>query len=207
MSAAAFRIRPARPGDAPAAYRVCLLTGDSGNDASALHASGPDLLGHIYVGAYLAFEPGLAFLLEDDAGVCGYVLGALRSREFFQRYVTEWLPPLQATIARPTGDPATLAPTDQLRLLIHEPDLYCPEPYAEYPAHLHIDLLPRAQGQGWGRRMMEALLERLRAKDAPGVHLGMHAANTRAAEFYRRMGFHGLVRVGDSVYFGKRLHA
>jgi ribosomal protein S18 acetylase RimI-like enzyme len=162
------------------------------------------LLGHIYVGAYLALEPDLAWLLEDDEGVCGYVLGALRSREFFQRYATEWLPPLQAQIARPVGDPATLSPTDQLRWLIHEPDLFCPEPYAEFPAHLHIDLLPRAQGQGWGRRMMAALLERLATRGAPGVHLGMHASNTRAAEFYRRMGFHELVQVADSWYFGKR---
>lgn len=205
MSAQAFRIRPARPGDEPAAYRVCLLTGDSGADASALHATGPDLLGHIYVGAYLALEPDLALLLEDGEGVCGYVLGALKSREFFRRYATEWLPPLQLRTARPAGAPATLSPTDQLRLLIHEPDLFCPEPYDEFPAHLHIDLLPRAQGQGWGRRMMEALLAKLSAKGAPGVHLGMHASNTRAAEFYRRMGFHELVRVDDSLYFGKRL--
>jgi hypothetical protein len=37
----------------------------------------------------------------------------------------------------------------------HHPDVYCPEPYELYPSHLHIDLLPRAQGRGWGRRMMD----------------------------------------------------
>lgn len=32
-----------------------------------------------------------------------------------------------------------------------------PEQYAaEYPAHLHIDLLPQAQGQGAGRRLSTA---------------------------------------------------
>ena len=29
---------------------------------------------------------------------------------------------------------------------------------AAHPAHLHVDLLPRLQGQGWGRRVVEAVL-------------------------------------------------
>jgi ribosomal protein S18 acetylase RimI-like enzyme len=200
-----FRIRPAQPGDEAAAYRVCLLTGDAGKDATAIHPDEPDLLGHVYVGAYLKLEPELAFLLEDDEGVCGYVLGALDSREFYRRYEAEWLPPLQARIPAPGGEAANWSPTDQLRHLIHAPDLFCPEPYAEFPAHLHIDLLPRAQGQGMGRRMMDTLLARLTELGSPGVHLGMHATNTRAQAFYTKLGFHELVRVGESLYLGRRL--
>jgi ribosomal protein S18 acetylase RimI-like enzyme len=33
----------------------------------------------------------------------------------------------------------------------------------------------------------------------------MWVANTRAGGFYRKLGFHELVRVGESVYLGKRL--
>lgn len=39
-----------------------------------------------------------------------------------------------------------------------------------YPAHLHVDLLPRAQGHGVGQRLMAALFARLAAFGAPGVH-------------------------------------
>lgn len=201
-----FRIRPFRSGDEPAAYRVCLLTGDAGKDASHLHDD-PDLLGHVYVGAYLKLAPELAFVLEDDGGVCGYVLGALDSRSFYARYVAEWLPPLQARIPRPTAPRAGWSSSDELRHLLHEPDLFCPEPYAAYPSHLHIDLLPRAQGRGWGRRMMTTLLDRLRALGSPGVHLGMHVSNARALAFYTALGFHELALVGESRYLGLRLPA
>ena len=42
-------IRPARPGDGPAMYDVCLRTGAHGGDASALYRD-PRLLGEVYVG-------------------------------------------------------------------------------------------------------------------------------------------------------------
>ena len=82
-----------------------------------------------------------------------------------------------------------------------------PEPYNQYPSHLHIDLLPRARGRGLGREMMNMLLAELTAKGSPGVHLGMGATNARAERFYRKLGFHELTRVGDVLYLGKRMAA
>ena len=76
LSLGEFTLRRAQPTDRAGAYRVCLLTGDSGRDATHLHQD-PDALGNVYVGAYLAFEPDLAFVLEDAEGICGYTLGAL----------------------------------------------------------------------------------------------------------------------------------
>ena len=60
-----FRVRLAEPRDRAACYAVCLGTGDSGRDATHLHTD-PEALGHVYVGAYLAFEPELALVLEDS---------------------------------------------------------------------------------------------------------------------------------------------
>lgn len=42
-----IEIRPYQPFDLPGMYRVCLQTGDSGRDATALY-SDPDLLGHVF---------------------------------------------------------------------------------------------------------------------------------------------------------------
>lgn len=64
-----------------------------------------------------------------------------------------------------------------------------PDVLAAYPAHLHIDLLPRAQRQGWGRRLVSALCAALAAQGVPGVHLGYDPANTNARAFYDRLGF------------------
>jgi hypothetical protein len=89
-----FRIRLYEPRDFDAVYEVCLKTGDAGQDATEFHQD-PKALGHLYVGPYVTLEPSLAFVLEDDLGVCGYVLGALDTKPFQERLVKEWLPPLQ----------------------------------------------------------------------------------------------------------------
>jgi len=92
----------------------------------------------------------------------------------------------------------------------HHPDYFIPEPSAVYPSHLHIDLLVRAQGHGYGRHLVERLLERLRLRGSVGVHLGMSILNTSALGFYQRLGFRELIRVGEgidgSIYLGRSLH-
>ncbi|MFM1747796.1 MAG: hypothetical protein RLZZ188_1462 [Verrucomicrobiota bacterium] len=196
-----FAVRLAQPSDRAACYEVCLRTGDSGRDARSLHAD-PAALGNVYVGAYLAFEPALALVLEDTTGVCGYALGALDTRAFQTRYVNEWLPPLRATRAAPSPPASRWNRDQQVWHLYHHPELFLPEPYAPYPSHLHIDLLPRAQGRGCGRAMMETLLSLLATRGSPGVHLAMAADNHRAAAFYSKLGFRELTRTTDTVILG-----
>lgn len=199
-----FCIRAFRSGDEAALYCVCLQTGDAGRDATALYDD-PLLLGHLYVGPYLAIEPDLAFVLEDATGVCGYTLGVRDSRAFYQRFHREWLPPLQARHPVPRGPRETWSRSDCIRAQFHAPEIVWPEPSDKFPAHLHIDLLPRAQGQGNGRRMIATLLERLRQLGVPGVHLSMHVTNRRAGQFYARLGFRELARRGETMYLGLSL--
>jgi ribosomal protein S18 acetylase RimI-like enzyme len=202
-------IRPARPCDQPAAYYVCLKTGDYGRDGESFYREDPDALGRIFVGPYLAYEPELSLILEDDQGVCGYALGAFDSRGFYARYEREWRPALCSQFPAPTGDPGLWTRVQHVHHSYHHPDYFCPEPYAEYPSHLHIDLLPRAQGRGYGRRMLEAVMDRLRQRGVPGAHLGVSLQNQPAVGFYQRLGFRELTRVGSGsegcLYLGKRL--
>jgi len=202
-------LRDYRAGDESGAYSVCLKTGDHGKDGEALYREDPDALGRIYVGPYLRFESHLAFILEDGQGVCGYALAAADSRAFYQRYDREWRPELCRQFPEPRGDPSTWSPAQAIHHLYHHPDFFCPEPYELYPSHLHIDLLPRVQGRGHGRRMMEELLGRLRVRGSPGVHLGMSAVNQNAHRFYLKLGFRELACAGEgdqrSITMGKRL--
>jgi ribosomal protein S18 acetylase RimI-like enzyme len=206
VSGSVPRIRPARPGDEPDAYHVCLKTGDHGQDGEPFYKEDPDALGRIYVGPYLAFEPDLSLILEDDQGVCGYALGASESRAFYARYEAEWRPELCARFTAPEGDPAAWNRVQQAHHGYHHPDYFCPEPYEAYPSHLHIDLLPRAQGRGYGRRMLEQLMDTLARGGSPGAHLGVSPRNRRASDFYQRLGFRELVRVGTEqdgcIYMG-----
>jgi ribosomal protein S18 acetylase RimI-like enzyme len=201
-------IRPARPGDEPGAYHVCLKTGDYGNDGEPFYREDPDALGRIFVGPYLAFEPDLSLVLEDEQGICGYALGAFDSRIFYGCYEAEWRPRLCARFPAPTGDPAGWSRVERVHSWYHDPDYFCPEPYDKYPSHLHIDLLPRVQGRGYGRRMLEQLMDKLQARGSPGAHLGLSERNTRAFGFYQRLGFLELVRIGSGdarvIYMGKR---
>lgn len=182
----AFTIRAYHPSDLIALYRVCLQTGDSGSDASALYRD-PELLGHVYVGPYALLEPDLAFVLAQDGVPCGYVLGARSSAAFAERCEREWFPVLRARYPLPAPD--DLSMDAAMIRKIHSGHRVNPELEA-YPAHLHIDLLPAAQGGGWGRQFIQTLFDRLRALGVPAVHLGVGARNRRAMGFYEHVGFH-----------------
>ncbi|MEZ4863653.1 MAG: GNAT family N-acetyltransferase [Caldilineaceae bacterium] len=196
-----FAIRPYHPADLTALYRICLYTGDSGQDARHLYTD-PDLLGHYYAAPYAILEPELAFVLTNNGQVCGYVLGARDTATFGKRCEVEWFPPLRARYPLPTAE-------DQSRdarmiRAIHRGHDQENDP-ADYPAHLHIDLLPEAQGQGWGGKLMQTLLDQMRAMNVPAVHLGVGKNNVRAIGFYAHVGFH-VVEEGEwGKIYGMRL--
>lgn len=186
-------------------YRICLETGDSGQDATGRYQD-PELLGHLYVGPYLSFESWLAFVLADSDGPVGYVLGALDTREFERRTERDWWPPLRDH--HPAPDPGRRAewtPDQRLAHLIHHPPIRSAAVVEHHPAHLHIDLLPRGQGNSHGRRLIHALFDALRRAGSPGVHLGVGRRNQRAIGFYRHLGFTELESSEHGFTLGMRL--
>jgi len=199
-----MQIRQARAADRAACYNVCLRTSDNGGDGAHLFDD-PEILGHIFVGPYLEFAPEFSWVLEDAQGVCGYVLGVRDTAAFFRWFETDWLPRIRRNYTEPTGDPAKLSRTQSFVRELFHPDTYYPPLFHPYPAHMHIDLLARAQGQGWGRRMTELLLEKLKSAGAPGVHLGTYITNVRAQTFYRKLGFQDLERLPSCLYMARPL--
>jgi ribosomal protein S18 acetylase RimI-like enzyme len=179
-------IRPFRAEDEQAMYDICLRTGDQGADATGMYDN-PALLGHVYVGPYTALAPDLAFVAVDGDGVAGYVLGVADTRAFEKACHRDWWPTLRQRYPR---DAYASSPMDaRLVRLLHEPPEADEDVVERYPAHLHIDLLPRLQGRGHGRRLLETLFTALRGAGASGVHLGVGLRNERAIGFYDRMGF------------------
>ena len=179
-------IRPYDASDRDALYAICLETGASGEDATNLYLD-PRLLGEVYVGPYVEFEPALAFVVEDAEGVAGYVLGARDTRAFEARCEEAWWPPLRARYPL-EHFPAGSADARLLEV-VHRPHPAPDDVVRGYPSHLHVDLLPRTQGQGYGRALIERLLDALHAAGSPAVHLGVGEANQRAIGFYQRLGF------------------
>ncbi|WP_291812333.1 GNAT family N-acetyltransferase [Cellulomonas sp.] len=190
-------MRPFHPSDLPGMYRVCLLTGAAGQDATPLYRD-PDLLGHVYCGPYPVADPGLTSVVVDDQGVGGYVVATADTEAFTAWCERAWWPVLRARYPR-LVDPRDGTEDHVLRALVHDP---APAPVpASAPAHLHIDLLPRLQGQGWGRRLIEGVADALRSRGVPGVHLGVDGRNTRAVAFYEHLGF----RRDETFEWGHRM--
>lgn len=189
-------IRPYRQSDLDKLYDICLATGDAGGDAAHLYRD-PRLLGHVYAAAYGVLAPEAAFMAEDEEGVGGYILGARDTKAFEDACEARWWPALRARY-RDVVAPAT--PDERMRRLIHHPPRMPRRIADAYPAHLHIDLLPRLQGRGLGKRMLDAWREAVRVP----THLAVGGRNARAVRFYRAYGFHEIERFDafDVIVFG-----
>ncbi len=193
-------VRPALAMDLPGAYRVCLLTGDSGRDGSALFRN-PDLLGHVYVGPYIAGEPDLALVVADGEGIAGYCLAVVDTRAFEAWCEAHWWPTLRAQYPLP----AEATPDGELVGLIHAPARAPEAVVRDYPSHLHIDLLERTRGLGLGRALVERQLAALRARGVPGLYLDVATANANAIAFYEHLGFAAVHRLDTSILMARRL--
>jgi ribosomal protein S18 acetylase RimI-like enzyme len=165
----------------------------------------PDILGLVYAVPYQVFAPGSAFLLEDAAGPCGYVLGVADTRAFQTWLDTVWYPPLRARLRNPGPDEAGWHGSDWVRWRVFAALLPPPVDLTRYPAHGHIDLLPRAQGRGLGAALMDRLTRALAQAGSPGMFLEVAPTNLQAQAFYARLGFHRLAADADTVVMGKAL--
>ena len=188
-------IRPYREADRDGVIDVCIRTAAGGGDATGVY-SDDLLMPEVFALPYLAYAPDLAFVVDDGGGVrvLGYVLGVADTRAFVDWWRREWTPGFRSRHPSP-GAPTGRAPAfteEQLLEAGRDPDRMLIAEVDEYPAHLHIDLLPELQGRGFGRRLVDTLRKALADQGVPAVHLGLDAANTGARAFYDRLGFHEL---------------
>ena len=188
MNSKEYIIRQAKISDMDDLYDICIRTGNYGEDARNLY-NNHEALGIYYVGPYVAFEQDLAFVLEDKIGICGYVLGTKDTKIFFKKMTEEWLPKYQKRSPMPDGDPEEWDMDQKIVALIHNPRVSIPDSLNNFPAHLHIDLLPRARKKGNGRRMIETLHEKLQVLGIKGVFLDVGINNLNAQSFYEKIGY------------------
>ncbi|MFD7877043.1 GNAT family N-acetyltransferase [Streptomyces sp. NPDC059766] len=196
-------IRSYRASDDDGVADVCARTADLGGDSRHIY---PDerLMATLFATPYCHLEPGLAFVLDDGrGGVGGYVVGTADTERFALDFRDRWIPRVAGRYP-PLAGPAT-TPTEEMIGLLHRPERMVLSELKEYPAHLHIDLLPEFQRRGYGRRLMHTLFDALHGGGVPAVHLGMVTANTDARAFYDRLGFHEIPvpDPGPLTYLGR----
>lgn len=187
-------IRPYRPSDRDDVARVCLLTAASGTDATGRY-SDDTILPELFAVPYVEYAPELAFVVDEGGRALGYVIGVADTEAFVQWWLREWAPGFAARHPEP-GPPSDPAPQISEEMFLAAgamPETWLPNPDLDaYPAHLHINLLPELQGQGFGRRLIERFRAALAARGVLTLHLGVDPHNVGARAFYERLGFHEL---------------
>jgi ribosomal protein S18 acetylase RimI-like enzyme len=202
-----LRIRRFRPEDTDALYAISLATGSAGSDASHLYED-PKLMGQIYSAAYALLEPELALVVEDREGVAGFAVGAIDTAAWEARLEREWWPPLRRRYAAPPEADKDSWTADQRRAFtIHHPSQAPSIVVWKYPAHLHLNLLPRLQGRGVGAKLFDGWRLLATARGATAIHVAVNHANARAVHFWRKLAFAELgpagLPHGRTVWMGR----
>jgi len=199
------KIRPFQPDDLDALYRISLATGLAGGDASHLYEDGK-LMGHIYAAPYAVLEPQLALVVEDGEGVAGYIVGTTDTTAWEVKLEQAWWPALRKRYPLPAETDAGRWTPDQRRAFtIHRPTPTPPAVAQLYPAHLHMNLLPRLHRQGIGTMLLERWTALARARGAKAMHVATNRANEGSVVLWRRMGFADLdgLPEGRTLWMGR----
>jgi ribosomal protein S18 acetylase RimI-like enzyme len=149
--------------------------------------------------AYVNVTPETCFVLDDGNGrVVGYCIGASDTTSFAQQWCKEFVPVVDpASVPRPEVrcDDPLMEKNDAKAFRAAVYNASCsmlqtfPETLQTYPAHMHIDIMPEYQKQGYGKALINAFFEAAKIHGARGVHLDMVEHNVNARAFYERMGF------------------
>ncbi len=156
---------------------------------------------------YLRFLPSNCYVAidESDGRVAGYILGAVDSK-LWERIFTRrmyWRIAARAFLVSWWKYPESFRHV--LSWARHYVDVS--EPYfADYPAHLHINVLPGFQRRGIGDGLMRLFEERILAQGATGVHLVTSNRNVKALPFYAKHGYAVLADMPGTYYRGINDH-
>jgi len=203
-----FKIRPYRTEDLSAVYQICLQTADGGQDASKLFIN-KDLIGHFYAAPYVVFEPEVCFMVTINDEVCGYIIGCKSSASFALQCESEWFPKLREKFPLESKSKSKSKSISRLndRILKLIASGYQPQPeFKNYPAHLHINLLPNTQGHGLGGKLISVFIDKLKALRIAGLHLEVSRDNVGAIAFYEKMGFEVICEFEHSIGYGMHLY-
>ena len=181
-------IRPCKPGDADRLEYICLHASEDPMTDNPLFR---EAVLEVFCRYYIAFEAENCFVAVDEQNEAqGYILCAPAFCDYEKR--------LRSYLSDRTANPVLS--------MMAEGTLNGLRPYAsQYPAHLHIDLLPACQGQGIGRKLIRTLCDHLGKDETGGLMLNVSNTNTGAIRFYEKCGFSLLEKGERECAYGIRL--
>uniref|UniRef100_A0A3P9CD85 protein O-GlcNAcase n=1 Tax=Maylandia zebra TaxID=106582 RepID=A0A3P9CD85_9CICH len=202
-----YNIRPYHSKD-KVLYRMVRqlhLRTQGGPESSAAH---PDVIGDRCLGPCLALCPEYSFILEDELGVCGCVLGILDVRSFAKRCQASWIPAMRDKY--PPKMNGTHPNTQDLIQLMEEDQGEYPDSLLyHFPSQLRLDALPELVDISISRTLLTALLTALKANGSQGVFCEVQPTDRQRLEFLTKLGFleilRGEARSREGVVLGRLL--
>jgi ribosomal protein S18 acetylase RimI-like enzyme len=185
-------IRHCRRGDESAIGAIEYRTGYYGEDLRGRHYfDDKRLLCLLFACYYTRYEPehGLVAVDAVAGDVLGYIVGTADTAAQEKRFQREmaWKIRLRAELVTRWRYPGTYKTFRGMWKMMGERSN--PRFLHDYPAHLHIDILPEYHGQGIGTRLMKTFEDHLIENGVPGVHLYTSSRNRKAVPFYKKMGY------------------
>jgi ribosomal protein S18 acetylase RimI-like enzyme len=201
-------VRPLQKKDRDAIEDICYRTGYHGEDLTGTgRFNDRHLFGLLFSLYYTYHERANSFVAEErDPGrisgrIAGYILGTLDTAALEKRFSRLWTARIAAR-----GILATWwRYGESFRALWHFSRVVGTFPslshiHEEYPAHLHINLLPEYQRRGIGGRLMSALEMHVKAAGVPGIHLVTSDRNIKAVPFYRAHGYRIVAELSPGIW-------
>lgn len=185
-----FTIRPYNSSDEMAVYRVCNEANKHLCVESEINEH-PQLIPNLLVGGFLTISSQFCFVVEDDKGICGYVLAAPDASDFHSKMASSWLPAMHEKYQLPAPlEGTTLTRAQDLMGRFHS---YAPESsesiITHHPGLLTMDFSPHVEDFTIKQRALACLFAALKSTKVKGVHCMVENASTHHGALYCRLGF------------------
>lgn len=177
-------MRPLCPDDREGVAAVAYATAFFGRPATPFFKN-KLLFAELWVAPYFGAAGCCSFVAEEGGRVVGYVVGSCDPVRYRRFFVSRG--PRLLARALTGGYGAVGNSGGYLARALRYPSQHAS--LQDFPAHLHINLLPEARGQGLGRALLESYLECLTAAGVSGVQLSTTTENEAALRLYSNLGF------------------
>lgn len=146
-----------------------------------------ELLALRWIRQFLVTEPQNCYVLEhpDSHLVVGYIVCVSDTTAYENEFEKTYLPQIEDRFEELKKQCFEYLEENR-KLLIFRRGWDSGFDVNDYPAHLHINILPEYQRSGYGGMLLSAYETNLRSRGVQGYHLSTGASNTKGISFYHK---------------------
>ncbi|CAG7731648.1 unnamed protein product [Allacma fusca] len=188
-SSQTYTIRPFRPDDMDAVYKIVLATYKDGINAAEEFIHCPKLPGDLKVGGYLSLNADLSFVVEDDNElVVGIAVAVLNGKEFRRKLNASWIPMLKDK--HPISLLENSVDVNRVNSILHSGMTEVPDQIlSNHQAELRFAIMSPLVDPSVPKRLMTCILAALRANGVFGCYVEVPSVDKHTTEFCKKLGF------------------